>query len=171
MVDREQIEEAFADAPRGEVEIMEGEIGEGVIVPTHTHEHEGDGVGPGSHDGLGRLRRTVMGTPLGAKRPPKQGCVCVTDHRPTVVGTDWHHVVPLAWGGPDVHENLVELCPTTHRSLHDLLRWVVREQKWPPRDVLYQFPRYVRALGARAVADAGGIPRRDAIPKSYGGLK
>ena len=133
---------------------MEGEIGEGVIVPTHTHEHEGNGVGP-----------------LGAKRPPKQGCKCVTDHRPTVVGTDWHHVVPLAWGGPDVHENLIELCPTTHRSLHDLLRWVVREQKWPPRDVLYQFPRYVRALGARAVADAGGIPRRDAIPKSYGGLK
>ena len=154
MVDREQIEEAFAGAPRGEVEVMEGEIGEGVIVPTHTHEHEGEGVGP-----------------LGAKRPPKQGCVCVTDHRPTVVGTDWHHVVPLAWGGPDVHENLIELCPTTHRSLHDLLRWVVREQKWPPRDGLYQFPRYVRALGARAVADAGGIPRRDAIPKSYGGLK
>lgn len=131
----------FTDEPRGPAEVMAGEIGEGLIEPQ---------TGP---------------------RPKREGCACVTDHRPTVVGTDFHHVVPLAWGGPDTLDNIIELCPTTHRSLHDLLRWVVKEQKWPPREVLYRFPRFVRALGARAVRDAGGIPQRNAVPLSYGGTR
>src|SRR3954453_7503773 len=134
------VEEAFNE-PRGPVEILEGEINEGQ-----------------------ELRPDRM--PPGLKR---EGCRCVTDHRPAVVGTDFHHVVPLGWGGPDTRENVVELCPTTHRSLHDLLRWVVREQAWPPREVLYQYPRYVRQLGARAVREAGGIPPRHAVPMELGG--
>lgn len=142
-----EIAEEYAALPPGEVEVvevMEGEIGEGEVAP--------------------ETRPETM--PPGLKR---SGCQCVTDHRPAVVGTDFHHVVPLGWGGPDVKENIVELCPTTHRSLHDLLRWIVREQRWPGREVLYRFPRYVQLLAARAVREHG-IPKREAIPRTFGGL-
>lgn len=134
------IAEAYAALPLGSTQILEGEIAEG---------------------------EELRAMPPGLKR---EGCKCVTDHRPAVVGTDFHHVVPLGWGGPDVAENIVELCPTSHRSLHDLLRWMVRQQQWPPREVLYRYPRYVQNLAARALREAGGIPPREGVPRTFGGL-
>jgi hypothetical protein len=150
----EEIGEASTAEPAGEARGMSGQIGYTAEPPA------------GSSGALAEDDDLVATLPPGLKR---EGCKCVTEHRPAVVGTDFHHVVPRAWGGPDVAENIVELCPTTHRSLHDLLRWAVRNQAWPPRAVLYRYPRYVRQLGARAVREYGGIPPRHLVPREFGG--
>lgn len=51
-------------------------------------------------------------------------CGCLGDHRPTSWINHRHHVVPLAWGGPNTQDNLVTLCPTGHAVVHVLLdRW------------------------------------------------
>lgn len=51
-------------------------------------------------------------------------CACVGEHRPTSAMNHWHHVLPLSWGGSDLKENMVPLCPTGHAVVHVLLdRW------------------------------------------------
>ncbi len=54
-------------------------------------------------------------------------CVCVSDHRPPVLEFNSHHILPLYLGGPDVPENRVWLCPTTHVNVHELLRLMLRD--------------------------------------------
>lgn len=57
--------------------------------------------------------------------PSVAPCRCVSRHVPTTHRNHWHHIVPLAWGGPDTTENQVPLCPTGHDTVHVLLqRWV-----------------------------------------------
>lgn len=43
-----------------------------------------------------------------------------------------HHVVPIAWGGPDHPDNLVVLCPTHHAVAHALgrIRRNARGVRW-----------------------------------------
>lgn len=53
-------------------------------------------------------------------------CRCVAEHRPPPLELHRHHVWPLALGGPDVEENLLDLCPTTHASVHVVLRNLLR---------------------------------------------
>ncbi len=88
-------------------------------------------------------------------------CDCVTEHRPTPMVYERHHILPLAWGGPDVPENVVTVCPTTHRGVHELLEWIVDHQTWPPRPVWSRYPRFVRELARQAVEQHGQIPQQD----------
>lgn len=37
-----------------------------------------------------------------------------------------HHIWPLGMGGPDVPDNWVWVCPTTHTNTHEILREVCR---------------------------------------------
>ena len=53
-------------------------------------------------------------------------CACVAEHRPPPLELHRHHVWPLALGGPDVEDNLIDLCPTTHASVHVVLRNLLR---------------------------------------------
>jgi hypothetical protein len=58
-------------------------------------------------------------------------CLCVADHRPGVLEHEWHHILPLAMGGPDTRPgvpgaNGVWLCPTAHTNTHEILREVLR---------------------------------------------
>ena len=65
-----------------------------------------------------------LGQPLELD-PDEYPCLCVGDHRPTSRLNHAHHVLPLAWGGPDEPDNRVPLCPTGHAIVHVLLRdWV-----------------------------------------------
>jgi hypothetical protein len=48
-------------------------------------------------------------------------CRCVKQHHPAATSLDAHHVWPEGHGGPTVPENLVWLCPTCHRNVHEIL--------------------------------------------------
>jgi hypothetical protein len=54
-------------------------------------------------------------------------CACVSDHRPPVLELHAHHLLPLYLGGPDVPENRVWICPSTHANVHELLRPMLRD--------------------------------------------
>lgn len=53
-------------------------------------------------------------------------CQCVSDHRPPVLEFERHHIHPLGLGGPDVPENTVWVCGTTHQNVHELIRVMFR---------------------------------------------
>lgn len=72
-------------------------------------------------------------------------CVCVSEHRPPALELNAHHILPLYLGGPDVPDNLVWLCPTTHANVHEVMRLLLRDH------VLYSY-RQVQALSTRPVA-------------------
>jgi hypothetical protein len=55
----------------------------------------------------------------------KETCQCVTEHRPPVLEGEFHHVWPLYLGGPKNGE-LAYVCSTTHDSVHELLRLMLR---------------------------------------------
>jgi hypothetical protein len=52
-------------------------------------------------------------------------CLCVAEHRPSVLEYERHHVTPLYLGGLTSGE-VVWLCPTTHANCHELLRLMLR---------------------------------------------
>lgn len=69
--------------------------------------------------------------PLGRVGPDRPRCLCVADHRPAFTEPEWHHVFPLAMGGPDtprgrLGENGVWLCPTAHTNVHEVLRMILK---------------------------------------------
>lgn len=76
-------------------------------------------------------------------------CACVSEHRPGIDELDRHHVLPLAWGGPDTDANIEWLCPNGHRMVHDLLRAYQRSYGTPPWEVRRAFSPYTRALAQR----------------------
>lgn len=49
-------------------------------------------------------------------------CLCVADHRPSVLEYERHHIYPLGMGGLDTPENVVWVCPTAHANTHEMLR-------------------------------------------------
>lgn len=74
-------------------------------------------------------------------------CLCVKNHVPKVNHTVRHHVIPLAWGGPDDESNLIDLCPTTHSEIHRMLDRFVRANKpvWQAGYSLYAYRLAKRA--------------------------
>ncbi len=52
-------------------------------------------------------------------------------HSPPAPKTQVHHIVPLSWGGPNVAENRIVLCGTTHDAIHELLNRAVRTKTHP----------------------------------------
>lgn len=80
-------------------------------------------------------------------------CACVADHAPEPIDVEIHHVVPLAWGGPDSAANRVNLCGNAHNNVHAFLRAYQRAGGTPPWDVRRRFSPYIRALAARGWAE------------------
>lgn len=79
-------------------------------------------------------------------------CGCVSEHRPPVLELHAHHSWPVYLGGPK-DGPVVWVCPTTHASIHELLRMMLRAgrvlsywecQVWSPRPVA----RYAWTLAA-----------------------
>lgn len=107
----------------------------------------------GIDDALGPLDGGGLATvPMQSSRP----CAAHDDHRPRVSSTDIHHVVPRAWGGSDEQSNLVALCPTGHRNVHQLLLAYQRAKGLPAWSVRQRFHPAERELARLAWA---GRPR------------
>lgn len=58
---------------------------------------------------------------------PTLPCVCVGKHLPRPVKCEPWWIVPLEWGGEDVEENRVWVCPTTRANL--VLAWEIMAEK------------------------------------------
>lgn len=85
-------------------------------------------------------------------------CVCVAEHRPTVLEPQGHHLWPLYLGGPPHPETLVGLCPTTHTNVHRILRAMVKAGAWLPRNPGEpHYSHQIATLGFQAW-DAAGRP-------------
>jgi hypothetical protein len=80
---------------------------------------------------------------------PEARCYCVSDHNPNVVVFERHHIWPLGMGGPDDPSNIELLCPTTHMSVHHLLRAWFKYDVAPDWDVARHFSFYTRTLARR----------------------
>lgn len=77
---------------------------------------------------------------------PRYNCKCVSKHVPRALELHKHHVWPLGEGGPDVRDNLVILCPTTHSNVHRLWRLYEDYDGRPPWDILRNYSEYARAI-------------------------
>ncbi len=73
-------------------------------------------------------------------------CLCVGDHNPNPHELHVHHIVPLAFGGPDVASNEMPLCPTTHSNVHRAIREFDRYGEFRSR-----WNAYTRDLARRAI--------------------
>lgn len=89
-----------------------------------------------------------VGTPLtvNAIDDPGAECLCVKEHNPNAVQFHVHHIVPLAWGGADVQDNEVLICPTTHDNIHRLLREWKKAGGRPAWRIEKNFGPYARRL-------------------------
>ena len=76
-------------------------------------------------------------------------CTVHAAHAPHVAGTDRHHIWPQGDGGPDVEANVVVICPTGHRNLHELLEAYRRAAGAPHWSVLQHFGKAERELARR----------------------
>lgn len=89
----------------------------------------------------------VAALPVGESGPR---CQCVRRHRPMPAEEEIHHIVPTGapFHGPDVPDNTVPVCPTTHSSIHALLRVYLKARrtgKLDPNATAHYSP-YVRRL-------------------------
>jgi len=75
-----------------------------------------------------------------------QHCHCVTIHRPKVMELDKHHIWPMGFDGPDVPENLIWLCPTMHRNVHEYLRWLLKYDGEVDRGLASDYSRFTRKV-------------------------
>lgn len=94
-----------------------------------------------------------MPRPHGPKR-----CLCVANHTPEPRELHRHHIHPLFLGGPDVAENLVWLCPSSHSNVHMLLRrWLSNDgsPKWWTRRLFHPYIRRMAERGFYAWDTAG----------------
>lgn len=80
---------------------------------------------------------------------PGAECLCVSNHNPNAVQLHVHHIWPLGMGGPDIPENEMILCPTTHAGVHRLIRDWRRHGTEPPWEVRKYFSPFVRDLAER----------------------
>jgi hypothetical protein len=53
----------------------------------------------------------------------------MTEHRPAPLDTERHHIWPLGDGGPDVEENQIDICDTTHKNAHIMMAAMKREHR------------------------------------------
>lgn len=79
-------------------------------------------------------------------------CQCVAKHSPRLTSTAGviHHILPKSWHGPDTPDNKIEICPTAHDLVHELLNLYVHAGGKPPWHVLKLYPKLVRELAAKA---------------------
>ncbi len=67
-------------------------------------------------------------------------------HWPPIHATVWHHVHPLGLGGPDIAENMVEMCNTGHVNIHVALDYLLDMEGRPVKGKLKGFTRKELAL-------------------------
>jgi hypothetical protein len=81
-----------------------------------------------------------------AKPVGPRWCKCVTVHHPQQLPdeAEGHHRWPLAYGGPDIPENMDWLCSTTHTKVHNLWRHYARAGGRPDWAILRRYSRFVR---------------------------
>ena len=91
-------------------------------------------------------------------------CLCVKTHSPRPSILHSHHVWPLGEGGPNVKENLLWLCPTTHMNVHELWRVMDKLKGDVSPAQLPGYSRYVWAVVRRGWGLKTGalISRREA---------
>jgi hypothetical protein len=77
-------------------------------------------------------------------------CAAHRSHTPHIAKPQTHHVVPTSWGGPNVSENRVTLCPTGHTNVHALLDLYVKASGAPAWDAVRHFGPGERVLAERA---------------------
>lgn len=78
-------------------------------------------------------------------------CECVSYHSPVPTHLVNHHIVPLSYGGPDVDENQIWLCPTAHGNVHKLLWDYERAGGLPPWEgVRWHYSAFIRNLAQKA---------------------
>ena len=83
--------------------------------------------------------------------------------------THKHHIQPLALGGPDVASNWVQVCPTGHDAIHELLRaWIKAdgEPVWEIRRYYHPEERWLAKQGF-SLWLAAGRPGRDNPAAAY----
>lgn len=95
----------------------------------------------------------VAALPVGPEGPR---CACVRRHVPQPAEEEIHHVVPRGapFGGPDIPENTLPLCPTQHSSVHRLLRIYLKARdqgRSPTPAEVARFAPYTRRLARRAL--------------------
>jgi len=82
-------------------------------------------------------------------------CACVGDHRPLVLEYEKHHLWPIGMGGPEHKATLLLLCPSTHSSVHRILRDMVKNDWHPRRRHEPAYAHHVATLGYQAWVEAG----------------
>jgi hypothetical protein len=75
-------------------------------------------------------------------------CEVHLTHTPHMALGDEHHVWPKGLGGPDIPSNIVTVCPTGHRNIHQLLEEFALYKGVPPWDVLKRWGVEERKLAA-----------------------
>jgi hypothetical protein len=89
---------------------------------------------------------STAGQPLLASPSGERKCVCVKNHNPEPRELHRHHVWPTGKGGPDISENLLWLCPTTHSNVHMLWREYEKCESTPPWETRRQFSNYCQQV-------------------------
>lgn len=85
-------------------------------------------------------------------------CNCVTNHTPSTVSVEIHHIHPQYAGGPDHIDNLEPLCPTSHSMVHKYIRLLDQYDEQIPWEIRRLFNSNIRALaiqGWNAMKEAG----------------
>ena len=84
----------------------------------------------------------------------------------TTEKVEYHHIVPVSWGGETTIQNLVPLCRNHHMELHRLLnnaRFAKTEQEYA--DAMAEldafFPRRFSGRGQRNDTGTEKVPQRD----------
>lgn len=65
------------------------------------------------------------------KRRKFKQCALHAYHWPPVLDGDIHHIIPLSMGGPDTNDNIMHVCPTGHRNVHEVITALVKKQPLP----------------------------------------
>lgn len=95
-----------------------------------------------------KMIQEMMNEPI-STHDAGQHCHCVSDHRPKVTHVHRHHILPIAWGGPDTDDNIIWLCQTSHENVHILLREYRKLKDLPPWEFRQQFGGFIRTLAAQ----------------------
>lgn len=77
-------------------------------------------------------------------------CLCSGKHVPRPHILHRHHIIPISFGGDNARENLIDLCPTTHENVHNLLRQYKKFNGRPPGRVRKHYSDFVQRLAQEA---------------------
>lgn len=73
-------------------------------------------------------------------------CKCVTHHNPKIAAVDVHHILPIEHGGTTTIENVIAVCPNTHRNVHLYLAHLIETGGRPHPREKAAIPPYARNL-------------------------